>query len=479
VIREKPGLREMFEVVARTVPFFWGLTALAALAIVVDLVLLARALHRVGPPGAVEPDASIVRAPWSRARERLALAGVGAYLLAFTLVLVSSVGRLRSGFTVPTTTARVTALVDVLQGEANALPYGAMLGFVVVGLGAWAHAECWCARRKAAGETASRGSALAATFGVAGLGVLPLLVGIRDYGVSLIKTGAVVSGIDRALALMFLSRGILEAREGLDRWAAFAAGGVVLAILAVGANHLGAREPSDVDDRRGRRLALAGLGGALALFAASLPLRAENRAPWPAPSPSAVYNVGVFEPSSVAGPDPAPGAPVLSVERDGFLLDGSPRTARSLYETLVVLHNNYDLLHSGDAFPGELAIACPRDVPAAQLARALEVAHAAAYLRPSLVWTAPTPLERPLLGLVPRFGASAAAMALPPPRDEDERAGLDGHAADAPKPWGWLDVGKSRTCGAVADAVLAARRKNVFVGVRMRPTGPPDVNEAR
>ena len=222
--------------------------------------------------------------------------------------------------------------------------------------------------------------------------------------------------------------------------------------LRAGRRGPSAGRPDARQDRSAAKVAATLFGTALVLFAATVPLRAENRLAWPSPSQDAALNVGKLEASALVGPDPVPWAPVLFVEKDGLLVEGSPVSADRAYEVLSILRRNYALLHPGEQFPGLLGVVYQAELPATALEQALALAALAGYVRPSLILARPGVVDRPLLGQIPRPQLSAAAMELP----------SDGQP-------GALGVGSTGSCGAFAARVVALRRSGAAVRLEAFP----------
>jgi hypothetical protein len=450
----KPDAAAILREIARDIPYFAGMAALWGLILAAEIGLLVVASRRArrwsapgGSAGAPVPD---------RRLEWLAIAGPLLYCGFVVLSVMTARGRLLRAFVEPDTARRVTIVNDNLGGLLNAPPFGVETACPLVVLAAAAVALNAWARRRARGETATRARFTQAAGAVVVLALVPLGYAVVSYCAALIKTAAGVAGVDPELRALMLTKGMEEARALLDLWTGVATGGLIACAVGIGASWLRAAGAGAGDeDRRARRLAGALLAAALALVAASFPLRAENRRPWPAPSRGAALNVGALETSSLTGPDPMPWAPVLFVEPGRLLVDGSPASPRRVFEMLSILRNNYTLLHPGEDFPGQLGVYCPARVPAASLARALQIAAAAGYERPSLIWTRPGVVDRPSLGAIPRPHVTAAAVALP----SEESAG-------------WLDVASAGTCGTLGERVLEWRRKGTYVQLKL-PAGTP------
>jgi hypothetical protein len=437
----------------RVFPYFAGSAVVWVVALVGGIRLCVMARRRAAIWSAADP-----RMPGpvpNRRLEWLAAAGPIAYLATAVIATLVARARLLGVFRGGETAARVTAVSDALGGLLNPLMFAIEASLPLVLLAAYTIALHAWARHTAGGAGPSRRRYLSAALALVVLGLAPLGAGIAGYCAELIKLTAGVTGVDQELKALMLTKGMQETRAHLDKTMVVAVCGLLGVVLSVGGAWLRAEERPDArEDRSAAKLAATLFGTALVLFAATVPLRAENHLAWPPPSQDAALNVGKLEASALVGPDPVPWAPVLFVEKDGLLVEGSPASADRAYEVLSILRGNCALLHPDEQFPGSLGIVCPAELPAIALEQALAVAALAGYLRPSLILARPGVVDRPLLGQLPRPQLSAAAMELP----------SDGQP-------GAIGVGSTGSCGAFAARVVALRRAGAAVRLEAFPAG--------
>lgn len=310
----------------------------------------------------------------------------------------------------------------------------------------------WRRGRDVGGPTLGRCLRIAAL--VVGGAILPTGYALAHYTGMLSHTGAGVAGVDREMTITMLVHGIEECHDFLRQAMIVAAAlGVLTTIGLARALRRSIATPSLLDEAP-HWLPPAAVVAALGLVGAGLYLRREATTPWPEPSRAAVFNVGLFDDAAAPGPDEAAFAPVLEVLPHGVAVDGSrlrDGTDRAGLETLVVLRNNYLILHPGETFPGKLGVVCRGDVPARRLDDVLQRVAVLGYVQPSLLLPRSVTIDRPVLGRLVR--AKPTAIALHVPQHEGQK--------------GWLPVAPARTCRDFTTRALAARGKSNYLQVAL------------
>jgi hypothetical protein len=158
---------------------------------------------------------------------------------------------------------------------------------------------------------------------------------------------------------------------------------------------------------------------AAALWVGARPLRAENQLPWPAPQLSGeVLAIATPPTPDLAGPDPIVRAPVIQLMADRLAMDTAPYSLEDLGGPLQTLRTNYQLLHPGERFAGDL-ITMPR------LVSLLWVAHHAGYDALMFIFSKEETTVRPTLGTIRRVLSSAARASLMDASDREANGGAD------------------------------------------------------
>jgi hypothetical protein len=435
----------LLQVVARVTPLFWvvlGL-AIAIAAGEVALLVIARRRRRSAAGDAGPDDRGRRRALW------LAVAAAaGPVVLATAVVTSIHIGhtRLFDGLASDSPGEKVALIVAGLEGFLNAKSWGLLLLLPIVVVATIA-ASLYAA---AAAKLPARPIVAASlVFVVAGL--CPFLWGALVYSTQVIKVLANVAGVDPGLKQLMITRGLEEARADLDRGATIGAVGFGIALVVGIAIAVELRATIVARRASWWPVALC-LMAAIALWAAAEPLRAENTTPWPS-SPCAALTDNCVATPAADGPDAIPPAEVVTVGNDLLLADGTPRTTVEVRDALVVMRNNYSLLHPGETPDENLVIVCAPDTRTAALIAVLELAKATEYRRPAFAFGKQEMIERPTMGKLRRWQWTAAKALIP------------GVGPETPMPVATLTVGDYPDCDGVARAVAAIRRRGAMAGL--------------
>jgi hypothetical protein len=426
-----------FQVVGRVTPLFWIVLGLALAIGAGELALLIIARRRRSAAG---EGAATDRE--RRLAARLAVAAAaGPVLLAATIIASIEIGhaRLLAGLAADDPRLNVALIVAGLEGFLNAKSWGLLLlgpVLVLATIAAALHAA-------AATRSPARPIVLTlALFVLAGLG--SFLGGAFLYSARLIKLLAGVAGIDPELKRIMIIKGLEETRVALDGGAISGAVGFGAALVAGISIAAAQRKRGGVRDGSWWPPALC-LLAAIALWGAARPLRAENTTPWPT-SPGAALTINRVATPAIDGPDVLPPAEVVTVGNDLLLGDGSPRNLVELHDALVILRNNYTLLHPGEPPDENLVIVCAPDTRTEALVEVLQLAKTTEYRRPAFAFGKETTIERPMMGKQRRWKWTAV------------KALIRGAGPETPTPVVTVTVGDYPTCDGVARAVVAVRR---------------------
>jgi hypothetical protein len=430
-MRPDPVPFNLLRHIAHVTPLFWVTVGLAAVVGIGEIVLIALAVR-------------------GRTSGRLAVAAVaGPVLVALSSVAAIGIGHttLLRGLTATDAGETFTLVLAGIEGYMNAQPLGLLLLGGLVALAAIAaslHAGA------ALALPTGRLVTLSLLFVGAGLG--PFLYGALRYSTNQTKVLSGVAGIDPEMKAFMITRGLEETRAEFDRYvlAGVIGFGVALAfgLVTVTGASFRARPV-----RLRWRWPVVCLIAAAGLYAAAAPLRAETAADWP-PSVCAALTINRAVTPDVDGPDPIPRAEVVTVADGRVFADGAPRTLEEWHDALVVMRNNYNLLHPDLWSPDEnLVIVCPPATPTARLIEILRVAKRAEYRRPAFAFGKQTIIERPLLGKLPRWQWTAAKALIP------------GVGPETPAPVVTLTVADYPSCDAVARAIASVRRAGKFPGL--------------
>ncbi len=433
----------LFQVVARVTPLFWVVFWLAIAIGVGELALLVIAVRRRPAADEERDDRERRQAAWCAFA-----AAAGPVLLAAAVMTSIHVGhaRLFAGVASDSPRDNVALIVAGLEGFLNAKSWGLMLVIPIVALGTIAAAlHGAAATRLPPREIVG----VCSMFVLAGLG--PFLVGAFVYSAELIKLLAGVSGVDPEMKRLMVLRGLEETRAVLDRGAIIGAVGFGVALVVGIAIVIKLRGPIGAHRASWWPTGVI-LLTAIGLWTAAGPLRAENLMPWPA-SPCAALTINRVATPAVDGPDAMSSAEVITVGNDLLLEGGTPRTQVELHDTLVVMRNNYSLLHPGDLPDESVVIVCGPDTKTDSLIEVLQVAKATEYRRPAFAFGKEETIERPTMGRLRRWRWTAAKALIP------------GIGPETPTPIVTLSVRDYANCDGVARAAAAIRRRGAIAGL--------------
>ena len=445
--RTRPTLQDLAHHIAQVIPLFWVLLIAAVVIGVGELALIVIAARRQ-PDAAGAGDAA---ASEHRPSAWFAIAAVAGPVLLAGLVAASiHIGHL-----------------TLLRGIASTKP-GENVRIVIAGLEAFPNTKSFApfllgpvvvlatiaASLSAAATLNIRPRPLVtASVLFVGAGLSPFLWGAFKYSALTIKTLAGVAGIDAAMKDMMINRGLEETLEVLDGWAMVGTTGFGIALVVTIVMVVRAGVPPNAHRISWWSPALC-LAAAAALFLAAEPLRAENTKPWPpGPSLGAGLTNNVVATPDVEGPDEVPQAELVTVTNDLMLGDGTTRNSEELRNMLVIMRNNYRLLHPSDEVDESLVIVCAPDTRTERLIEILQWAKLTEYRRPAFAFGKRTTLERPLMGTLPRWRWTAAKALIP------------GVGPEKPMPIVTLTVDDYPNCDAVARAVAAVRRSGKIAGL--------------
>jgi hypothetical protein len=430
-MRPDPVPFNLLRHIAHVTPLFWVIVVLAAVVGIAEIALIALAVR-------------------GRASGRLAIvAVVGPVLVALASVAAIGVGHatLLRGLTATDPGETFTLVIAGIEGYMNAQPLGLLVLGVVVALATIAaslHAS-------AALQLPPRPLVITALLFV-GAGLGPFLFGALRYSTDLTHVLSIVAGIDPEMKAEMIQRGLEETRASFDRYAIAGVVGFAAALVFGVVTVAGA--PFRARPTRIRWIwPAAGVVAAATLYAAAEPLRAEIGTTWP-PSLCAALTINRVATPDIDGPDATPRSEVVTVSDELLLGDGTPRTLEALHDSLVVMRNNYNLLHPAEWFPDEnLVVVCPPGTPTARLIEVLRVARETHYRRPAFAFGKQTTIDRPVLGKLPRWEWTAAKALIP------------GVGPETPAPVVTLTVADYPTCDAVARVVASIRREGKFAGL--------------
>lgn len=434
----------VIQVVAQVTPLFWVLVGLATAIVVGELVLLTIARRR---DAALGKDAIDERG--RRLAARLAVAAAaGPVVLAAVVVASVHIGhaRLLAGLAADDPRRNVALIVAGLEGFMNAKSLGAMLLIPVVALAALP-----AALHAAAATRSPAGPVVVTSLMFVFAGLFPFLLGAFVYSARLIKLLAGVGGVDPSLKRIMILKGVEETRAVLDLGAAIGVVGFAAALVVGIAIAVGLHKRGGLQDGSWWAPALCLLAASL-LWGAAQPLRAENAQPWPA-SPESALTINRMATPAVDGPDAMFPSEVVTVGNDLLLHNGTPRTPTELHDSLVVMRNNYILLHPSELPDESLAIVCAPGTRSEALIEVLGLAKATEYRRPAFAFGEEGAIERPTMGRLRRWRWTAAKALIP------------GVGPETPTPVVSLAVRDYPTCDGLARAVADARRSGKIAGL--------------
>jgi hypothetical protein len=443
--RTQTPLSELARHIAEVIPLFWILVATAALIGVGEVALLVIAARRRSTAG----DPANPAAPKNRRAVWFAVAAVAGPVLLASLIAASiHIGHetLLRGIAATKPDDNVKNVVAGLEAFMNAKALAPFLLAPVIGV-----ATIAASLHASAALNVRLGPVLTVSIVFVAGGLAPFLWGVSTYSAATIKVLANVAGVDVEMKAVMITKGLEETRELLERSAMIGACGFCVALVVgiVAVVRAGVRPDGHRVSWWSSALCLMAATG---LFLAAEPLRAENTMPWPPSAGAALTNNAVGTPD-VDGPDEIPRAEVVTVLDDLTLGNGVPRNAIELRDMLVIMRNNYNLLHPGDEGDENLVIVCPPATRTERLIEILQWAKVTEYRRPAFAFGKRTTIERPVMGTVPRWQWTAAKALIPGVGPED----------DAPVVT--LTVDDYPTCDGVARAVAAIRRSGKIAGL--------------
>ena len=434
----------VIQYVARVTPLFWIVIGVAVAIAAGDVVLLviARRRHSLVGEGALA-DRQRRQAAWFAVA-----AAAGPVVLAGVVVTSGHIGHMRflAGLAGDDPRRTVEQIVAGLEALQNVKPLGLFVLMPILVLSTVA-----AALHGAAATRSPARPVLVTALMFALLGLLPFLYCGLAYSAQLIKILAGVAGVDPELKRLMVVKGIEESRAVLDGGAK---GGTIGFVAALGVGVVIAVGSGKRDASRDGSWWLPALCllAALGLWAAAEPMRAEIALPWP-DSPCAALTINRVATPAVDGPDAIPAAEVVTVGKDLLLCDGSPCDPERLHDTLVVMRNNYQLLHPGELPDENLVVVCQPDTPTPALVEVLHIAKATEYRRPAFAFGKATTSERPTMGKQRRWQWTAAKALIP------------GVGPETPTPMVTVTVGDYANCDGVARAVAAVRRAGKIAGL--------------
>jgi hypothetical protein len=445
--RTQPTVQDLARHIAHVIPLFWILVVAAAVIGVGELALLVIAARRQ-PPAAGTGNAA---ASEKRHSAWFAIAAVtGPVLLAGLFGASIHLGHLTllRGIASTRPDENVKIVVAGIEAFTNAKALAPFLIGPVLVLATIA------ASLNAAATLNVRPRPLM-TMSVlfVGAGLSPFLWGTFKYATSSIKCFAGVAGVDVAMKDLMINQGIKETLEVLDWWAMAGTIGFGVALVVAIVMVVRAGVPPNGHRVSWRAPALC-LAAAAALFLAAEPLRAENTKPWPpGPSLGAALTNNVVATPDVDGPDEVPPAELVAITNDLTLGGSVTRNSEELRNMLVIMRNNYLLLHPAEEVDESLVIVCAPDTRTERLIEILQWAKLTEYRRPAFAFGKRTTLERPLMGTLPRWKWTAAKALIP------------GVGPATPMEIVTLTVDDYPNCDAVARAVAAVRRSGKIAGL--------------
>jgi hypothetical protein len=118
-------------------------------------------------------------------------------------------------------------------------------------------------------------------------------------------------------------------------------------------------------------------------------------------------------------------APVIQLFADRLTLDGAPWSLDDLGRALQTLRVNYQLLHPGERFAGDLVMVADRVLTMHRLVTLLRVAHGEHYDAVMFTFAKEETTVRPTMGTLRRVVASAARASLLDAYDREANGGTD------------------------------------------------------
>ena len=384
------------------------------------------------------------RAPSGRRARVWQIAGVVGVLVATTIdVLAVHAARvvLFSGFAGDDASERASALSAGISGQLNGIALLGSSGVWMGLLGVLGLQRVLEARRPGESPT------LYGPLLLIPLGLAAIVVGSMLWATHLIKQFAALAGLSPEMKGASLFGAMETAAPMLARFARVSRSTIVgmtlLAAALIVKRVRSSGPPGQLQLGRPGRTATwlasaLALLLAVALWVAVRPLRAENQLPWPAPRFSGQALLVVTPPTpDLAGPDPVVRAPVIQLMADRLALDGRRCSLEELGEMLRTLRTNYQLLHPGERFAGDLIVIADRALTMPRVLSLLRIAHRADYDALMFTFTKEELFARPTMGTLRRVLSSTARASLMDAYDREANRGADPegdhtvlHAAD-------------------------------------------------
>lgn len=245
--------------------------------------------------------------------------------------------------------------------------------------------------------------------------LLPVILGAWHYAQSMIQGLSsmarvpVEEKVDHLVEAMERSHAIFVEHAWL-RWpgavAAALIGGVLLLVW-------GRRWRWQPSWRRTLLISPACVVGAVCLFIAAAPFRAENHMPWPPPA-SGKEKLLIDEPKSplLEGPDELERAPLLWFNEQHYTLDGRQADPEDIESQFRQFKQTYGILNPNGAWDGRFLVLSVADLRIDTLMSYLSAAARADSRHPLFIFTRRETLVRPLLGPLSRVHVTGAAATL-------------------------------------------------------------------
>jgi len=371
-----------------------------------------------------------IRAAGTPRARKWQVAGVAGALVATTVdVLAVHAARVSmlSGFAGDDASERASTLSAGISGQLNGIAMFASSGiWMLVLLGLQTVLE----GRRPANRPAFYGALFLIPAGLAAL-----VVGTLFWATGLIRMFATLAGVEPQTKATRILAGLDDGALALRRaavastWAilGLTALASVLIVMRLRRARSSAEPPSARPGWTATWWASAiSLVLAAALWVGARPLRAENQAPWPALQPSGeVLAIATPPTPDLFGPDPIVRAPVVQLFADRLALDGAPYSLDDLGGPLQTLRMNYQLLHPGERFAGDLVVVADRALTMHRLVSLLRVAHGEHYDAVMFTFAKEETTLRPTMGALRRVLTSTARASLMDGYDREANGGAD------------------------------------------------------
>jgi hypothetical protein len=406
----------------------------AIVAVIVELACVAVAMRWIRRLGAVR--ASVMGGAFgtadrpraiSRAVSVIAIAG----LLTVPVLTLRSSGQARAHYieAIHSTAAfqeRANAISDGLANAVSAIPlgfgvlfapslfFGSLACALIVSAG-WKHDVLEYALRSgtAPAEESSWWPALLVASLWAMFGVFALVQGALRYCAELMTSFGQVAQAASPDKGPYLLAAMERARFAFEPWRVF--GLSVTALVTVGAAgaillNRGSRAPGYARWGTNWVGSVSCLIAAGALHGMAAPYERENREPIPLLRNAETLRQTRVRVPRLEGPDVILVAPLLELDSKSVTLDGRPVGPEALATDLAVLRRNWLILHPGQPFCGELAVACETGTPMTRLRPPLDLALRGGYDHFRLIFGQQRALDRPVLGRLERNDYTSALV---------------------------------------------------------------------